>query len=186
MSMRSSLALAALFALTQGAASAMADAPGLGQPIQESDLKRWDISILRDGTGLPPGQGTAAQGAAIFAEKCMMCHGEGGKGGTSAALVGGGPLTAGIDTNKTIANFWEFSTTLYDYIRRAMPWPQPRTLSDDETYALVAFILAQNKLIAEGDAMNAQTLPRVRMPNRNGFIVRFPEKAPNWPMPTGE
>src|SRR5882762_3114238 len=91
-------------------------------------------------------------------------------------LVGGGPLTAGIDTVKTIANFWGYSTTVFDFIRRAMPFQQPRSLTDNEVYALTAFILAQNKLIGEDDSMNAETLPKVRMPNRDGFIIRFPDK----------
>ena len=90
-------------------------------------------------------------------------------------MVGGGPINDISASTKTIANFWPYSTTLFDYIRRAMPWQQPRTLSDDEVYALTAFILAQNKLIGENDTINAQTLPKVQMPNRNGFIVRFPE-----------
>ncbi len=77
---------------------------------------------------------------------------------------------------KTIANFWPYATTLFDLVRRAMPYQQPRSLTDDEVYALTAYLLAANKLIGENDAMNAQTLPKVRMPNRDGFIPRFPEK----------
>jgi S-disulfanyl-L-cysteine oxidoreductase SoxD len=177
MSMREPLFAAALAALALAAGAAAADGPNLGKPIAEPDIANWDIGILPDGTGLPPGSGTPAQGAAIFAEKCAMCHGEGAKGGTNAALIGHGPnLTDGIDANKTIANFWEYSTTLFDYIRRAMPWPQPRSLGNDEVYALVAYILAGNKIIGEEDTMTAETLPKVRMPNRDGFIIRFPDK----------
>jgi len=91
-------------------------------------------------------------------------------------VVGGAALTNGIDTVKTIANFWPYSTTLFDFIRRAMPYQQPRTLTNDEVYALTAYLLALNKLIGENEAMNAQTLPKVRMPNRDGFIPRFPDK----------
>jgi S-disulfanyl-L-cysteine oxidoreductase SoxD len=176
MSMRKALP-AALLGLFVAASPALAgDVPGLGLPVQESDLKAWDISVLPDGTGLPPGSGTFAQGAVIFAEKCAMCHGENAKGGLSAALIGGQPLSNGIETNKTIANFWAYSTTLYDYIRRAMPWPTPRTLNDNEVYALCAYILGLNKLIAENATMNADTLPKVEMPNRDNFIIRFPDK----------
>src|SRR5262245_48441549 len=128
MSMRSAFVLAAFFAMP-------AFAQGLGQPISEADVKAWDISVLPDGTGLPAGSGTPAQGARIYAEKCLSCHGEAGKGGSAAPLVGGAPLSA-INTPKTIANFWGYSTTVFDFIRRAMPWQQPRTLSDDEAYAL--------------------------------------------------
>ena len=157
------------------ASPVLAQGPNLGQPIPESDVKAWDISILPNGTGLPAGSGTPAQGARIYAQKCVACHGEAGKGGTAAALVGGGPLTA-INSPKTIANFWGHSTTVFDFIRRAMPWQQPRTLSDDEVYALTAYILAENKLIGANDVMNAKTLPQVKMPNRDNFILRFPDR----------
>jgi len=162
--------------LALASAPALAEGPGLGKLIDPPEIAAWDISILPDGTGLPPGSGTSAQGARIFAQKCAMCHGENGKGGAFAAVVGGRPLTDGIDTVKTVANFWGYSTTLFDFIRRAMPWQQPRTLANDEVYALTAYILALNKLIDENEAMNAQTLPKVRMPNRDGFIIRFPDK----------
>ena len=153
-------------------------AQGLGKPISEADVAAWDISILPDGTGLPPGSGTPEQGSMIFAAKCSVCHGENAKGGSAAALVGGEPLTSGIETAKTVANFWPYATTIFDFTRRAMPWPRPRTLTNDEVYALTAFILAQNKIIGANDVMNAQTLPKVRMPNRDGFIPRFPERIP--------
>jgi cytochrome c len=166
--------LACALALTWSAA--LAAGPNLGTPVDPAEIEAWDISIMPDGTGLPPGGGTPFQGARIFAQKCAMCHGEDARGGVNAALVGGAPLTAGIDTAKTIANFWPYSTTLFDFIRRAMPWQQPRTLSDNEVYALTAYILSLNKLIGDTDSMNADTLPKVRMPNRNGFIVRFPER----------
>jgi cytochrome c len=164
-----------------GAGAALAQSsnvvPKLGKPITESDVKTWDIAVLPDGTNLPPGSGTPAQGAPIYAQKCAHCHGEQGKGAISAALVGAPPIKS-IDATKTIANFWPYATTIFDFTRRAMPWPRPRTLSNDEVYALTAFILAQNRIIGSGDVMNAQTLPKVRMPNRDGFIPRFPERIP--------
>ena len=162
--------------LALSANAVMAAGPNLGKPVTAAELAAWDISIQPDGAGLPPGSGTPAQGARIYAQKCALCHGENGKGGPSAALVGGAPLTSGIETAKTIANFWGYSTTLFDFIRRAMPWQQPRTLSNDEVYALSAYILSLNKLIGENDAMNAETLPKVKMPNRDGFIIRFPDR----------
>jgi len=165
------LVLAALLA----ASPALAQGPNLGEPISEAEIKAWDISILPDGAGLPPGSGTPAQGVRIYAQQCVACHGQGGKGGTAAPLVGGAPLTA-INTAKTIANFWGDATTVFDFIRRAMPWQQPRTLTDDEVYALTAYILAENKLIGANDVMNAKSLPQVKMPNRNNFILRFPDR----------
>ena len=173
----STLRPAALLALILASGAAMAQSPGLGAKISEADISPWDISILPDGTGLPAGSGTAAQGAPIFAAKCAMCHGEGAKGTpAAAALVGAPPLTGGIETTKTIANFWGYSTTAFDFIRRAMPFQAPRSLTNDEVYALVAYLFALNKLIPESEVMNAKTLPQVKMPNRDGFIIRFPER----------
>src|SRR5260221_11518242 len=117
-------------ALGLGASAAFAAGPNLGTPIEAAEIAAWDISVMPDGTGLPIGGGTPAQGAKIFAQKCALCHGEGGKGGAFAALVGGGPRTGGIDTTKTIANFWGYSTTVFDFIRRAMPYQQPPPLTD--------------------------------------------------------
>ena len=170
-------------ALALGACAVVAPAPtgpkpGLGKPVGEADVAAWDINAMPDGTGLPPGRGTPAQGAKIYAEKCVVCHGQNGTGKPFAALVGGAPVSSGIETSKTIANFWGYPTMIFDFTRRAMPFQAPRTLSNDEVYALTAYILALNKLIGENDVMNAETLPRVRMPNRDGFIVRFPDKTP--------
>jgi len=159
------------------AGGALAETPNLGKPISEADISAWDISILPDGTGLPKGSGTPAQGAAIYAEKCASCHGDNGKGGgPAAAVVDDRPLAGISAANKTIKNFWPYATTIFDFIRRAMPFPAPRSLTDDEVYALTAYILAQNKLIGETEAMNAETLPKVKMPNRDNFIIRFPDR----------
>jgi cytochrome c len=149
--------------------------PNLGQPITQGDLAPWDISVMPDGTGLPPGSGTAVQGAPIFQAKCSACHGENGKGGEAAALTAG-PPRATLDGGKTIANFWPYSTTIFDFIRRAMPLNAPKSLTDQEVYALTAYLLSLNKLIGENDVIDAQTLPQVKMPNRDNFIIRFPER----------
>ena len=179
MFMHSWLLTAVGLTLCLAAGAASAEGPNLGKPIDAAAIAAWDISIQPDGTGLPPGAGTPAQGARIYAEKCAQCHGPDGKGGvagvTASPLVGGGPITDISASMKTIANFWPYAPTLFDYIRRAMPWQQPMTLTNDEVYALTAYILAQNKLIGENETMNAQTLPKVKMPNRDGFIVRFPD-----------
>jgi S-disulfanyl-L-cysteine oxidoreductase SoxD len=165
---------ATLLTLTWGVACA--ETPNLGVPIDPADIAPWDISIGPDGVGLPGGSGTPAEGAVIFAAKCTGCHGLDGKSPYAARLWGGGAITDISAQMKTIANFWPYSTTLFDFIRRAMPWTQPRSLTDNEVYALTAFILAKNNLIGEDAAMNAQTLPKVRMPNVDNFIIRFPDR----------
>jgi mono/diheme cytochrome c family protein len=178
MSMRKPL-LAIAMTLTFGAGVALAQSPGLGKPVSEADIKAWDIAVLPDGTNLPPGSGTPAQGAKIYAEKCVVCHAEGGKGGAgpgAGPLIGGDPLTNGIDTVKTIANYYAYATTVFDYIRRAMPYNAPRSLADNEVYALTAYILSLNKLIGENDAMDAKTLPQVKMPNRDNWIMPYPDR----------
>lgn len=175
MSMRDLAIVISVVALALGAGAARAETPHLGQPISLAEFAEWDINILPDGNNLPPGGGTAADGAKIFADKCALCHGDHGQGGRAARLIGG-PAKASLDGGKTIANYWPYATTLFDFIRRAMPFTEPRSLTDPEVYALVAYILAENKLIGEDDAINAATLPKVRMPNRDNFVVQFPDR----------
>ncbi len=168
--------LAASLVAVAGLASAQS--PNLGKKITEADIKQWDTAILPDGTGLPPGSGTFAQGAKVYAEKCQSCHAEGGKGGGApgaGALIGGGPLNA-INTPKTIKNYYAYSTTVFDYIRRGMPYNSPRSLPDNEVYAVTAYILGLNKLIGEKDVMDAKTLPQVKMPNQDNFIMPYPDR----------
>src|SRR6185436_14208122 len=164
---------AALAAISASAWAA--DGPGLGKPITEAEIAPWDISIMRDGSGLPSGNGTAAQGAPIFQAKCSACHGEKGSGGF-ASFLNAGPPRASLDGGKSVANFWPYATTVFDFIRRAMPATAPRSLSDQEVYQLTAYVLFLNKLIGENDTVNAQTLPKVKMPNAGNFIIRFPER----------
>jgi S-disulfanyl-L-cysteine oxidoreductase SoxD len=167
------LSLAAGF----GAVTAFAEVPGLGKPVSEADIAAWDISVMPDGSGLPKGSGTPAQGARIYAEKCSGCHGDNGR---NPVLPGAGPMVSGpisgIDGPKTIGSFYGYSTIVFDFVRRAMPWNMPRTLTSDEVYAVTAYLLAINKIISEEDVMNAETLPKVKMPNRDNFIIRFPDR----------
>src|SRR5216684_219051 len=144
------------------AVPAGAEGPNLGQPISEADLAPWDLTIMPDGTGLPPGSGTPAQGKQLFATYCAICHGENGKGGIVEAVVADNPPPlSGPGSVKSIGNFWPVSTTLFDFIRRAMPFTQPRSLTDDQVYALTAYLLYMNKVIGEADRMDATSLPRV-------------------------
>lgn len=174
MSMRNWVPGIALGAAVAGAAMA-ADMPNLGKPIDPKDIAPWDISIMPDGTGLPPGSGTPAQGAPIFAQKCAMCHGENGKGGIAAPVTNFAPK-ASLDGGKSIGNFWPYATTVFDFIRRAMPYNKPHSLTDQEVYALTAYVLRLNNLIGENDVIDAKTLPNVKMPNRDNFIIRFPQR----------
>jgi S-disulfanyl-L-cysteine oxidoreductase SoxD len=150
---------------------ALAETPDLGHPATPEEVAVWDISIGPDGAGLPPGSGTPQQGEAVYAAKCLGCHGEKGAGKPNDQLVGGiGTLTGEHAPVKTVGSFWPYATTLFDYVRRAMPFSAPRSLSNDEVYAVCAYILQLNGIIGENAVMNAQTLAKVRMPNRDGFI----------------
>jgi S-disulfanyl-L-cysteine oxidoreductase SoxD len=168
MFMRELVAAAALVAL---AGAAAAQSPNLGKPISPEDLATWDISIGPDGAGLPPGSGTPTQGEAVFAMKCQACHNAKGAGQPNDRLVGGQGTLAGADKAavKTVGSYWPYATTLFDYIRRAMPLPQSKSLSNDEVYAVAAYILNLNGVIGETDTLDAKTLPQVKMPNREGF-----------------
>jgi mono/diheme cytochrome c family protein len=168
MSMRKLIAAAALLALSS---AAFGQSPNLGKPISPEDLAAWDISIGPDGAGLPPGSGTAKQGEAVFTAKCQACHGEKGAGRPNDRLVGGqGSLPGDKPPIKTVGSFWPYATTMFDYVRRAMPYNESKTLSPDEIYAVVAYVLNLNGIIGDTDVINAQTLPNVKMPNRDGFI----------------
>jgi len=166
--------LAICIALALAGSLAAAHAQQFGKPIAPADIEPWDISIGPDGAGLPPGRGTSAQGAAVYETKCQACHGEKAAGGPNDALVGGiGSLAAGKTPVKTVGSYWPYATTLFDYIRRAMPFPESKSLSNDEIYAVSAYILHLNGIIGAADVLDAQSLPKVKMPNREGF-VRFP------------
>ena len=155
------------------AAPVAAQAPQLGQPIAPVDIAPWDISVGPDGAGLPAGRGTAEQGAAVYAAKCQACHGEKGAGGPNDALVGGvGSLASGKPI-RTVGSYWPYATTLLDYVRRAMPFQESKSLTGDELYAVSAYILNLNGIVETKDVLDAQSLPKVRMPNRDGFIT-FP------------
>jgi cytochrome c len=162
--------------LAFGAGTALAETPGLGKTIPEADIKAWNIDVYPDGTNLPPGSGTPAQGAPIYSQKCAMCHGENGQNPRPgySPMVGAHTFPR-IDSPKTVT-YYEFASTLFDVIRRAMPFQQPRTLTDDEVYALSAYILSINKLIGENDTMNKDTLPKVEMPNAGKFISPYPDR----------
>ena len=155
-------------------------APRLGQAIDAAAAARLDGTVFADGRGLPPGRGSVSAGLALYATLCSACHGPGGNGGSGGTLAGGGPLPGNARADKTIGQFWPFATTVFDYLRRAMPLQAPGSLSDDESYALTAYLLHLNGLL-EGDAvLDAQRLPAIRMPKRDGFVTA-PRDGPRSP-----
>lgn len=163
-------------ALSVGMGTAAAEGPNLGKNISEADIRAWDIAVLPDGSNLPPGSGTAAQGAPIYAQQCALCHGEGGK----SPRPGFAPMVGlqkwdRMDAPKTIT-YYEHATTIFDIVRRGMPFMAPRTLTDDQVYALTAYLLAINNLIGQNDVIDAKSLPKVKMPNAGKFIIRFPDR----------
>ena len=144
--------------------------PNLGRTPTPQEIRAADISIPPSGAGLPAGSGDAKQGAQVYASKCLACHGEKGAGKPADALVGGIGSLATPKPVRTVGSYWPYATTLFDYTRRAMPLQTPKSLTDDEVYAVSAYILYLNGIIAENAPMNAQTLPKVNMPNRDGFV----------------
>ena len=142
---------------------------GFGQPLTAREIAGWDIDVKPDGSGLPPGNGTGAIGAALYAQQCAACHGARGEGQPANALLGGTGTLATGKPLKTVGSFWPYATTLFDYIRRAMPHHAPQSLKSDEVYALTAFILQMNGIVDANTEINAVTLPKVAMPNRQGF-----------------
>ena len=146
--------------------------PRLGQPIEAAAVARADGTVFPDGRGLPAGRGSAAEGRGVYEQQCAACHGSEGSGGSSGRLVSrvaSGPRAA-ARPDRTIGAYWPYATTLFDYIRRAMPLDRPGSLADDEVYALTAYLLQLNTIVGPQDEMNADTLAAVRMPNRDGFL----------------
>jgi S-disulfanyl-L-cysteine oxidoreductase SoxD len=143
---------------------------GVGRPPTAEEVRAWDLTIRADGQGLPPGRGTAALGQAVYAARCAACHGETGEDPKYSRLVGGQGTLATDKPVRTIGSFWQYAPTLWSYIRRAQPFDQPGSLTPDQVYAVTAYLLHRNGIIGEQDVMDAQTLPRVQMPNRDGFI----------------
>jgi len=174
MSMRKLCIAAALVAATSLPAAAQVQTHyGFGSPATPQDLAKY-FSIPADGTGLSPGSGTAAKGATLFAENCAACHGDKLQGNPAAGLggdrlIGGRGTLASNAPVKTVESYWPYATTLFDYVKRAMPFTSPGTLSDDEVYSLVAYILAEGNVIKPNETMDAKSLPKVVMPNRDGF-----------------
>ena len=156
-----------------GAVPLAAQSPtfGVGRPPTPEEIRELGASIAPDGTGLPEGSGTVAAGREVFAAQCSRCHGPKGEGDVGPALVGGQGTLRTARPLKTVGSYWPYATTLWDYINRAMPFDQPGLLKPPEVYAAVAYILNLNGIIGDAGVMDVNSLPKVRMPNRDGFVT---------------
>lgn len=158
-------------------ATVCAEGPDLGTPVIEAEIAAIDLTIMPDGTRLPDGSGTARAGALVYARHCAACHGAGGEGGPNDRLVGGhGSLTSDRPI-RTVGSFWPYATTIFDYVRRAMPYQTPGALNADDLYAVTAYVLHLNGIVDEDEVMDARSLPKVEMPNRTGFVWGYEARA---------
>jgi mono/diheme cytochrome c family protein len=153
------------------APSAQAQSPyGIGRPATPAEISGWNIDIDREGHNLPPGSGTVSHGHELFDQQCAACHGAKGEGGVGDRLVGGQGTLGTPKPVRTVGSYWPYATTLFDYIRRAMPQNAPQSLSDDEVYAVSAYILNLNGLLPGDATLDARTLSAIKMPNRGMFV----------------
>src|SRR6266700_3013636 len=154
-----------------------AQGPNLGPVLSPDEIRKVDITVWPDGRGLPPGSGSVAAGAVVYAKNCQACHGAQGAGKPQEQLTGGvGTLASGKPV-KTPVSYWPTATTLFDYIRRSMPITSPQSLTNDEVYAVTAYLLSIDAIVPVDTVLDAKSLPRVKMPNRDGFVSWWP-KAP--------
>lgn len=158
---------------TAAVAQTAAEGPGLtdlGRPATPEEIEAWGSIVGPAGEGLPAGGGTAAEGRSLYDRRCAACHGATGREGPDDALAGGQGSLAGAQARKTVGSYWPAATTLWDYVNRAMPFNQPGSLAPDEVYAVVAYVLHLNGIVGEADPVDAETLPWIEMPNRDGFV----------------
>ena len=168
---RVQLAVAALLVVQAFRPAGAAAQLGLGRLPTPDEIKAADVAVLPDGRGLPPGSGTAERGRDLYARRCAACHGASGKEGPADILVGGNGSLATPRPLKTVGSFWPYSTTLWDYVNRAMPFDRPGLLEPSEVYAAVAYVLNLNGIIEAEQVMDATSLAKVKMPNRDGFVA---------------
>lgn len=150
--------------------STVLQANELGRPASAEEIAQWDLTVMPNGEGLPKGSGTALEGEKVYQQYCLACHGQAGSGATADELAG---IPIEIDMTypeKTVGNYWPYATTIFDLIRRSMPMTSPGSLTDNQTYAVTAYLLYLNGIIEQEELMTSESLPKVEMPNRNGFI----------------
>jgi mono/diheme cytochrome c family protein len=167
------LMLAVAATLVVGVARA-GESYGVGREATPQEIAGWDIDVSPDGAGLPPGRGDVRQGEAIFGVKCAACHGAHGEGKPMDRLVGGIGTLRDKKPVKTVGSFWPYATTLFDYVRRAMPLNAPQSLTPDEVYAVSAYVLFLNGIVPQDTTLDADNLAKINMPNRNGFVSAYP------------
>jgi len=180
---KSSFLLSAMVLLVSGIALAQSPTYKVGRPPTAEDMRVWDNVVGPDGKELPPGSGTAKEGAKIYAAKCSYCHGKTGVEGPYPRLVGGRGTLNTPTPILTVGSYWPFATTIWDFINRAMPRDAEGTLTPNEVYAVTAFLLFKNDIIKETDVMDSKTMVELQMPNRDGFYPAIPEstaKNSNW------
>ncbi|MCX8134672.1 MAG: cytochrome c [Roseococcus sp.] len=154
--------------------------PGLGRPASPAEIAGWDIAVRGDGRNLPPGRGTAKEGEELYLQHCASCHGDFGEGiDRWPALMGGRGSLRSDQPRRTVGSFWQHAPAVFDYVRRAMPYTAPQSLTNEEYYAITAYILHLNELVGEDEVMDRDTLPRVEMPNRDGFVLEARPDTPN-------
>jgi cytochrome c len=150
---------------------AQAQSPyGIGRPATPAEIAGWNIDIGRDGSNLPKGRGSVSRGREVFAEQCASCHGEKGEGGLGDRLAGGQGTIGTAKPIRTVGSYWPYAPTLFDYIRRAMPQNAPQSLSDEDVYAVSAYVLNLNGLVGADATLDAKSLAAVKMPNRDRFV----------------
>jgi S-disulfanyl-L-cysteine oxidoreductase SoxD len=172
---RAVLAIAAILATSAARAG---DPYGIGRPATPQEIAGWDIDVSPSGAGLPPGRGDVHEGEALFAEKCAGCHGAHGEGKPMDQLVGGFGTVADMKPHKTVGSFWPYATTLFDFVRRAMPLNAPQSLTPHEVYAVSAYVLFLNGIVPEGATLDQDNLAKIVMPNRGGFVSAYPSPSP--------
>lgn len=144
----------------------------LGTPISEDQLAEFDLVAEPNGNGFPAGSGTARQGKAVYDANCAACHAENGEGISGNTVIVGGDMQSEGPPLRTVGSYWPYASTVFDFVRRAMPADRPKSLSDEEVYQVVAYVLYLNGIVGEDQVLNAETLPQIEMPNVDGFIDR--------------
>jgi len=170
----SPLAALVIAAFATSSAVYAAERYGFGRPATPEEIKGWDIDVSPSGAGLPPGHGDVRQGETIFAAKCASCHGPRGEGKPMVRLVGGAGTLRDKKPIKTVGSYWPYATTLFDYVRRAMPLNAPQSLKPDEVYAVSAYVLFLNGIVPQDSTLDADNLAKIKMPNRDGFVSAYP------------